>query len=173
MLPYLTTSCRVLIALMFLASILTKLRNETSRQNFLDSVRALTGSKANVSVALAAASIAAELGIVVFLTLPDTVELGFLASALLLAVYAAVLWRALKRGVRAPCQCIGSSIAPIHRWLIVRNLGLVAVSLIGAMGTSVGVQIEWSTGFATSVAIAVVGVLVVASFDDLLFLVED
>lgn len=148
MLPYLTMSCRLLLGLVFLVSAVTKLRTGATRREFVLSVRALLGYERALSVILATASVAAELVIVVLLTLPSTMAFGFVTAALLLVAYAVVLGRALKRGVRAPCQCIGSSTAPIRAWLIARNIGLVLVSLIGLAGIHSEPQIQVSTGLA-------------------------
>lgn len=170
MLPYLALASRSILAAIFVMSVATKLRTGATRREFVLSVRSLAGTNLRRSVVLAACSIVAELGIVALLAFPVSLSAGFVAAALLLAAYSAILVRALQRGVQASCHCIGSSTGPIHPWLVGRNIGLILVSVIGLAGIHSPLEATVTVGVVASLAAALAVLIVVSTFDDFVFL---
>jgi hypothetical protein len=171
LLLYVGVCCRVLVGGVFLLSALAKLRSRSAFHEFEMATQSLLRAAPRPAWALAAASIASELLIMVFLAIPQLVIVGFAASCALLVAYSVAIGRALRWGVRTPCRCIGASSDPLHESLLLRNGGLVAACLVGLWGAAAaGTNVEITAALGASVAIAAVVVAIVASFDDLVYL---
>ncbi len=171
MLEYVSVCCRLIIGGTFLLSGSTKLRSLSAFQDFWVATESLLGAGHRRAAGLAAAAIAMELLIVVALAFSQFVVIGFVASGALLAVYSVAIGLALGRGERTPCRCIGASSEPLHPSLMLRNVGLVAICGVGLWSTATaGTGVYVTTALAASVAAAFFGVVLIASFDDIVYL---
>jgi hypothetical protein len=56
---------------------------------------------------------------------------GFGLAAFLLLTFSVALISVLARKLSTPCNCFGASMKPVSRYDVLRNMGLVACSLIG------------------------------------------
>ncbi len=168
---YVVLCCRLLLGATFVASLATKLRSRATLHEFLAAAGALLRSDSPLVRLLAVTSIATELLIVITLLIPALVTAGFALTALLLLVYTLAIARALQHGVTTPCRCIGTSSDPLHSWLILRNAVLFTVSIVGIATSLAGSPaVGFTTALAVSVAIAIFGLALVMSFDDLVYL---
>jgi hypothetical protein len=162
--------CRCAIGLVFVASILGKVRG---REPYADFVRAagrlgsgwLT-SRIPVGV-LAGGVVAAEAAVVVLLVPPGSTWLGFVLAGLLAAAFAAAVVAALRRGDHAPCNCFGVSARPVSRVHLVRNAVLVAIAGLGLAADGVAVGPAEPAGVVAAVVAGVVVAAVVVKADDL------
>jgi hypothetical protein len=163
---YLALTCRCVIGGVFLFAVLSKVRQRSAREAFLVAVSAFAPKLPSAPVGVAVA--AAEFVIVLLVALPATAFAGLVFATGVLAVFSAVLWWALRRGVSATCQCFGVSEAPISRVQLVRNAALIGVALAGAVAqlAAPGVPLH-PGGVAVSLGIAVVLVILVILADDL------
>jgi hypothetical protein len=174
LLLYAGVCCRLLVGGVFLLSASEKLRSRSAFHEFVIATQSLLRAAPRPATALAVASIASELLIMVLLAIPQLVIVGFAASCALLMAYSVSIGRALRRGVRTPCRCIGASSDPLHASLLLRNAGLVAACLVGLWGASVaGTNVEITAALGASVAIAAFAIAIVASFDDIVYLARN
>ncbi|GAA2230076.1 hypothetical protein GCM10010232_15470 [Streptomyces amakusaensis] len=134
--PYLVIGARCLLGAVFLAAVLGKVAGRGSFGAFVASVRALRVLRPGLARPVALGVLSAECAVSVLLLAPlpaPAVTAGFLAAAGLLAVFAAGIVRALRRGTAAPCRCFGASAVPLGVRHLVRNAVLAAVAALGVL----------------------------------------
>lgn len=127
---------RTALTLIFLASLSSKIISPKAFAAFTKAVQVLGGRRMHVAPIWAAVVIGAEALCVVLLVLPGRRNLDPLAFALpasLLLVFTAALVTAMRRGVRQPCRCFGSSTRAPDGVTVARNLGLLVTCAIGAL----------------------------------------
>ncbi|MFG1779100.1 MauE/DoxX family redox-associated membrane protein [Micromonospora sp. NPDC049051] len=124
---------RILLALVFLAAVLGKLRTRAGFDEFVASVGQF-GVPARWVGPVARVAVATEAAVVVLLAVPATVPAGLLLAAGLLGVLTVAIAAALRRGVRPACRCFGAADAPIGPRHVARNLALAGVALLGLLG---------------------------------------
>lgn len=126
---YVVESARVFLGLVFLCSVVGKLRGATAFRDFRDAVGRMAPALGPWTSPLAVTVVAGEATVVVTLAVPDAVLVGFGLSAGLLVAFTGGLVGVLHRNVSASCHCFGgrhSRVAPRH---VVRNVILLAVCL--------------------------------------------
>jgi len=165
---YVAIACRCLLGFVFLWSLAVKARSGTAYEQFLTSVRELTGAAPGIARLLAAAAVAAELLIVVLLAMPALIRVGFTVALALLAGYSGTLALALRRGVRAPCRCLGSRADPIRPALLGRNAGLLLAAALGLIAATAHGRGSEPIAVAVSVVAAGVIAALVVFFEDLM-----
>jgi Methylamine utilisation protein MauE len=94
----------------------------------------------HVRPAAARAIGAGELALSFALLLDPRGTWSLAAAAVLLAVFTAVVARAVRAGEAFPCACFGHEQRPISTLTLVRNLGLVAVACAAAAGAAAGAR---------------------------------
>ncbi|WP_084959692.1 MauE/DoxX family redox-associated membrane protein [Thermoactinospora rubra] len=131
---FVVLACQGLLAVVFLASSVSKLRSGPALRAFSASLIAmrLAGRSRAGSVALAVA--VAEAAVPVLLMVPPARKAGFAAAAVLLVALTAAVAVVLARGTAQPCRCFGGSAAPLAGRHLVRNLVLLAGALAGLAG---------------------------------------
>lgn len=166
---YVLVGLRSLIGLVFLVSIVSKLR---SRRSYAEFVTA-TGRLSPRPVAgasrwwLATGVLAAECIVLALVLIPATVPVGFgMATGLLLAFTGAILL-ALRRGERAPCRCFGSTDQPLGYPHVARNIGLVAVCLLGIVVGQLPTATPHPAGTVLAVAAGAIAATMVVMIDDI------
>lgn len=168
---YAESAVRVLIATVFLAAALGKVRSRRSFAAFTASVGQLNVLPGAATRAAAVAVVAAEWLVCSLVLSPWTrlAGVGLALAAALLAVFAIAIARVVARGTRAVCRCFGGgSSDPLGVRHIVRNV-LLAGLAAGAAGLSLlrGTAPTEPWGLAVS---ALAGLLVggcVAAFDSI------
>jgi len=157
---YLRAACAALIAVVFAASSVSKLRDF---RGFARSVPVLVPMPARWVRPVSVAVVVAEASTAVLVVVPATAAAGFvLASGLLLAFTAAIA-ASLRRGQRAPCRCFGAADTPVGPRHLARNTVLVCFAVLGALAPE---HLPPVAGAAVAVAAgAVVAVLVIAMDD--------
>ncbi|MFC8195727.1 MauE/DoxX family redox-associated membrane protein [Streptomyces sp. NPDC057298] len=172
---YLFLGCRALLLVVFVVAVAGKIRNRGAFAGFSSSIVALRLLSRRRSVVAAAAVVGVELATTVMLAVTRTALVGLVVAISLLLAFVTGITVALRGGQAVPCRCLGASTAslgPIH---IVRNLALAA---IGGAGLAAGLTATraWPGhpgGTAVTLAMALVGALLVIRFDDLAFLFTD
>jgi cation transporter-like permease len=164
---YVAVACCCLLGFVFLWSLPGKARSEKVYKQFLASAQELAGTSPGVGRLLAAASAAGELLIIVLLAVPSLVTEGCAVAAALLMAYSATLARALRRGVRTPCRCLGSRAEPIRPALLGRNAGLLLAAGLGLIASTVHAPGIEPIPVTVSVLAALVGAVLVVFFEDL------
>ncbi|MDQ0983884.1 MauE/DoxX family redox-associated membrane protein [Streptomyces sp. V2I9] len=170
---YLVLFCRVLLAGVFLAAFVGKVRSAAAYREFAGSVVRLGLFPRRVSRVCAAVVVGVEFLVLVLLVPGRTVPAGFLAAVLLLGAFAAGIVLALRAGGSAPCRCFGASSAPLGRVHVVRNLILAVVGAGGLAAAVTGAGAAWpphAGGVAVAGVAAVLGVFLVVRLDDLMSL---
>jgi hypothetical protein len=165
---YVLVGCRSLIALVFVVSAVSKLRSRRAYAEFVSATGRLSPRPVAAATArrLAAATVVAELATVVLVLVPATVPAGFGAAAALLLAFTGTILLALRRGVRAPCRCFGSSEQPLGSAQVVRNAVLLAVAALGlAGGVSAAPSPELAGALVAVVAGGVAATMVVVADD--------
>ncbi|MEU1589964.1 MauE/DoxX family redox-associated membrane protein [Micromonospora sp. NPDC005710] len=163
-------TARLLLALVFLAAVIGKLRTRAGWAAFVASVGQFgvptrwTGPAARVAVA-------AEAAVVVLLAVSRTVPAGLVLAVGLLGVLTAAMVGALRRGARPACRCFGAADAPIGARHVGRNLALLTVALLGLLGwaTAAGPPPS-ASAVLVAVGVAVPLAAVVIRLDDLVAL---
>ena len=158
---YARAACAALIAVVFAASTVSKLRDF---RGFARSVPALAPVPRRLVVPVSAAVVIGEAVIVVLVLVPMSTRTGFVLASVLLLGFTAAIAAAMRRGQRAPCRCFGASDLPIGPVHLVRNavLGCVAV-----LGTATPDHLPPVAGSAVAIVAGVVGAVIVISADDI------
>ena len=165
---YIVVGCRSLVALVFLISAVSKLRDRRSYAGFVAATQRLGPRRvvARHGRPLAAAIVAAELAVPALLLLPATAPAGFGLAVVLLTGFTVAVLTALRRGERAPCHCFGATSEPVGRGQVVRNVLLGIVALLGmAVGPIAGAAPDLAGAMAAVVTGGVIAVLVAAAED--------
>jgi hypothetical protein len=145
--------------LVFVVSVVSKVRNRKAYAEFVASTRRLAPPLVSAARPLAAVVVGMELAAVLLVALPPTVLAGFGVAAALLVAFSGAILLALRRGERAPCRCFGTSEQPLGYTQVVRNVALIAVTVLGALG-----------GLATTAAPALPGVVIAVATGGILAL---
>jgi uncharacterized membrane protein len=157
---YLRTACAALIAVVFAASSVSKLRDF---RGFARSVPALVPMPARGVTPVAVAVVAAEASAAVLVVVPATAAAGFLLASGLLLAFTAAIAASLRRGQPAPCRCFGAAGTPAGPRHLARNTVLGCLAVLGALAPE---HLPPAAGAAVAVAAgAVVAVLVIAMDD--------
>lgn len=167
---YLLTTCRVLLAGVFVLALASKVRGRASFEAFAASIRALGLLSGAGSAVAAYALVGAEASVVLLLVFPPTVLPGLAAAGATLTVMTAGILAALRRGRRGPCRCFGASDAPLGPVHVVRNLLLIggaAAGLVAGLAPAGAGSPAHPAGLALAAVGAAVGVLIVVRLDDL------
>lgn len=166
---YVVLGCRCALGLVFVASVVAKLRGRKSYAGLVAATGRLAPGwlVARVPAGVVAGGvIATEAAVPVLLVLPGTARVGFVLADLLSLAFAAAVMAALRRGDRAPCHCFGVSARPVGGVHVARNVVLAAVAGIGlASGPVAAGPLEPAGVVAAVVAGAVVAAVTVAADD--------
>ncbi|MEH0828185.1 MULTISPECIES: MauE/DoxX family redox-associated membrane protein [unclassified Micromonospora] len=162
-------TARLLLALVFLAAVVGKLRTREGFGSFVGSVGRF-GVPARWTRPVARVAVTAEAAVVVLLAVPATAPAGLLLAAGLLGVLTLALVGALRRGERPACRCFGSGDGPIGARHVVRNLALLLVALLGLLGRAAGGAPPGAVDTLLAVGLAVPLAAVVVRLDDLVAL---
>ncbi|MFD3513131.1 MauE/DoxX family redox-associated membrane protein [Streptomyces sp. NPDC058657] len=122
--------CRIFLGLVFLCSVVGKLRSAAAFGAFRATVVRLAPALRGWSRAVAVLVVGAEAAVVGALAVPTTTVAGFALAAVLLAVFTGALTGALRGSAPVECHCFGGG-APIARRHVVRNAGLLGAALTG------------------------------------------
>lgn len=176
---YVVVGCQCLIGVVFLVSAVSKLRSRATLEGFgasLRQLRVLPGRAVGpvaMLVAAGEATVAALLVVPLALTAvggsaaPTTalVAVGFAGALGLLVAFSAVILAAMRRGIRAPCRCFGTSSSPLGGRHVLRNIVLEVAAAVGLAGVVAGTPATLQLGgVAVAGAVGVVlAVLVVVS----------
>ncbi|WP_028926300.1 MauE/DoxX family redox-associated membrane protein [Pseudonocardia acaciae] len=166
---YVVVSCRALLALVFLAAVVSKVRSRAAFAEFAEPLRRLRLVSGSWVRPVAVAVVVAEAAVPVVLAVPATVTAGFVLAGAVLVVFMAAITVSMRRGTAVPCPCFGSAAAtPLGARHVVRNALLLAVAVAGGAGSLTGdpgaVQ---PAGVLICLSAAAVLALMVVRFDDL------
>jgi uncharacterized membrane protein YphA (DoxX/SURF4 family) len=164
-LVYFAMGARCLIALVFLASVVGKVRSRASFGDFESSVRVLAAWPTGPVRLLAAVVVTVEVAVPILLAVPGAGTAALVVAAVALVVFTAVIMRALRRGTTATCNCFGPAATPLSRRHVVRNVLLLAVVATAALVPPASGPVH-PGGFAVAALVAVVVAALVVRFDD-------
>lgn len=172
-LSYLLLACRVMLAGVFVVSLVSKVRSRAAYADFGRSVVDWRVVPRRWSAPVVAGVVAGEAGVVLLLALPWTVLVGFVAGGLLLAAFTGAIAVTLRRGPSATCRCFGAGKTRLGTAHVVRNLLLVAVCVTGAVAATMTAGLPSNApGLGLTLTAAVVGVVFVVHFDEIAALRE-
>ncbi|MEV1329257.1 MauE/DoxX family redox-associated membrane protein [Micromonospora costi] len=167
---YVLEFSRCLLALVFLASAVGKLRGRPAVRAFVDSLRAMDLLPAGLVVPVAAVVVTAEAAVPLLLVpLPGAAltTAGFAVAVALLAAFTVAVAAVLRRGTPASCRCFGeAAAAPFGRRHLVRNIALTVLAGTGAYASLADPAATARTAV-LSVPLGVVAALVVVRLDDI------
>jgi hypothetical protein len=133
---YLALTCRCLLGVVFLAAVTTKVRGATVFGRFADSLVSFAAVRYRWRRPVAVGVVAAEAAVPALLAVPAWTLAGFGWAVLVLAAFTTAIVRSLRRGIRAPCHCFGSSARPLGPGHVTRNVALGLAGLVGAVATA-------------------------------------
>jgi Methylamine utilisation protein MauE len=162
---YLALGCRCLVGIVFAVSAFSKLRSGPAYRAFAAWLAGLPLSSARARQTAAPVIAVAEAAIVVLLALPWTVLGGFLTATVALAVFTGGTFLAVRRGAGEPCQCFGTSAAPLGFRHAIRNMLLCVAAVAGAATASGG--LAHPAGIALSLAAGAGAAVFVLFLDDI------
>jgi hypothetical protein len=162
---YVALACRFLVGLVFAASAFGKLRSAAAFRDFASWVSGLPVLPSRGRQAVAWAIVVAEVAVAALVAAPWTVSEGLVLGAVVLAGFAAGARGVIRADVRAPCQCFGTSAAPLGGRHVVRNLVLCVSAVVGAVFAGTGGARP--AGVALSLSGALAAAMVVVFLDDL------
>jgi len=168
---YLGIGARVLIGVVFAVAFVGKVRNRKAFDEFVRSTRAMGVLPSALVRPVSVVVVAAELLVVLALAVPtrEAGALGFGLAAALLAAFTVGIAVSLTRGKRASCRCFGGKGTPLRAHHVGRDLALVAVALVGLLGTLASAPVDPGVAVVTAAAGALLAGLVVM-LDDILAL---
>jgi hypothetical protein len=165
---YVLLACRVLLITIFVVALVGKVRGRAAYTEFRRSVIEWRVLPRRWSAVVAAAAVTGEAVVVLLLMLPASVQVGFVAGALLLAAFTTGVIRMLRLGRPARCRCFGASTVTLSGAHVVRNAMLIGLCVTGAVAaTGAGGSSLTVPGAVLALSAAAVGVLFVVRFDDL------
>lgn len=166
---YLGIGARVLIGVVFAVAFVGKVRGRKAFDEFVRSTRAMGVLPAALVRPVSFGVVAAELLIVLALAVPtrEAGALGFGLATALLAAFTVGIAVSLARGKRASCRCFGDKDTPLRAHHVGRDLALIAVALVGLLGTLATTPVDPGVALVTAVAGALLAGLVVM-LDDIL-----
>ncbi|TDC28312.1 methylamine utilization protein MauE, partial [Micromonospora sp. 15K316] len=162
-------AARLLLALVFLAAVVGKLRTRAGFAGFVGSVNQF-GVPKRWAYPVARLAVATEAAVVVLLAVRVTAPAGLLLAAGLLGVLTGAIVGALRRGARPACRCFGAADAPIGRRHVVRNLALTVAALLGLLGWATAGPVLPPSAALLAAGVAVPLAAVVVRLDDLVAL---
>jgi hypothetical protein len=166
---YVDIACRSLLAAVFACSAVAKLRSRARFRRFRSWLRALPLPVVRRHSGVVAAAMAGtEIAVVALTAVPGTGLAGFAVAAAALAVFVTGTVVAILRGSTAPCECFGSSGAPLAMRHVARDTALLAVAVAGTITS--GAHGARPGGTAVSIAAALVVAVLAVSADDVLSL---
>jgi uncharacterized membrane protein len=158
---YLRAACAALIALVFAASSVSKVRDF---RGFARSVPVLVPMPTRAVLPVSVAVVAAEAAAAVLVVVPATAAAGFVLASLLLLAFAAAIGTALRRGRPAPCRCFGAGDTPVGPRHLARNTVLLCFAVLGALAPG---HLPTVAGAAVAVAAGGVAAVLVIAMDDI------
>lgn len=171
---YVVMGCRALVAVVFVVSVVSKVRSRKAYAEFVAATRQLAPPPLVAAARpMAAAVVGMELAAVLLVAVPPTVLFGFGVAAVLLAAFSGAILLALRRGERAPCRCFGSSAQPLGYTQVVRNAALLAVSVLGAAGGLSTAGVTELPGVVLAVAAGGILAMLAIMADDIAALFRD
>lgn len=128
---YVLLGCVVCLGAVFAVSAISKLRSRASYAAFIASTRELLPRPWPPAAHVALTVLVAEVAIVPLLfSVPMA---GLTVAAVLLLAFSGAIMLAVRRGVRTPCRCFGSSTKPLARLHALRSGVLAALAVTGAV----------------------------------------
>jgi uncharacterized membrane protein YphA (DoxX/SURF4 family) len=164
---YVVITLRAALAVVFLTSVLSKVRDRGAARQFFGSIRDLGVVPASWVTPVAAGILVAEAAIIGLLLFAATSLLGFVLAASLMAVFTVGTVLVLRRGVSVPCRCFGASTTSIGRTHLIRDLVLLVAATLGAAGTVVSHSPRHPAGTAVALGAGVVIALLIRSLDEI------
>lgn len=163
---HVTEAGRVLLGLVFLCSLVGKVRGADAYREFRSAMVALVPATRPYARVCAPLVVSAEVSVILLLAVPGTVTAGFGLAVLLLGAFTATLVGVLRRRAVATCGCFGGAGAPVAPRHVVRNAALLAVALAGVViglggappvltGPSPGLLAAWGVGAVSSLPVVV------------------
>ncbi|MEV5988885.1 MauE/DoxX family redox-associated membrane protein [Streptomyces sp. NPDC052051] len=170
---YVLLAVRLLIGVVFAASVIGKVRGVAAFRRFEEAARAM-GVPTRLSRPVAVAVVAGECAAVLLLALGPGGAPGFALTLLLLTAFTVGIVRTLRSGTKASCACFGASTAPIGHRHVVRNSVLLALAAFGLVAALSGTAMpSEAAGIAVTAFGALTGALLVIFTDELGTLFED
>lgn len=156
---YLRAACAALIAVVFAASSVSKVRDF---RGFARSVPVLAPIPAKWVTPVSMAVVVAEAAAAVLALV--TAKAGFVLAGGLLLAFAAAIAASLRRGQPASCRCFGPADTPLGPRHLVRNAVLVCFAVLGALAPEHPPSVA---GAAVAVTAGVVVAVLVIAMDDI------
>ncbi|MFJ5726262.1 MauE/DoxX family redox-associated membrane protein [Streptomyces sp. NPDC093149] len=122
---------RIFLGLVFLCSVVGKIRSPAAFAGFRIAVARLVPSLRGRTRPVAVLVVGAETAVAGALAVPSTVTAGFALAALLLATFTAALVGALRRDEMVACHCFGDGGQPVAPRHVVRNVSLLCAASAG------------------------------------------
>ncbi|MFI9152413.1 MauE/DoxX family redox-associated membrane protein [Streptomyces sp. NPDC053367] len=123
---YAVLACRALVALVFLASAVGKLRGRAAFAAFVAETRQWRLVPKRALVPAAGTVVVAEAAVPVLVAVPSATRAGVLLAGALLALFTAAIVVTRARGTAARCACFGRIATPLGRRHVLRNALLLA-----------------------------------------------
>src|SRR5262245_60135190 len=168
---YLLLLCRAILAGVFIASLISKVRSGRAYAAFRRSIDAWQVVPRRWSAPIAPAVATGEAAVVLLLALLRTVPIGCVAAALLLSAFTVGISVVRRRRRAVTCRCFGASTTEVVAAHLVRNVLLLVLCVTGVV-TAVTVDGPQPTaaGAVLALLVAAVGVLIVVRLDDIVAL---
>ncbi|MBT2500067.1 hypothetical protein J7E25_13310 [Agromyces sp. ISL-38] len=160
-----------IIAGTFIASALSKLRSRSAWSGFVKSIDALelpVLRLASIATGVVASGVVGfELAIAVFVIIPRTSVYGLSLALILLTAFCAVILFAIRNKRTAECRCFGVTGQPLGPVHIARNLLIMSIAACGLFVSGLPIGQLTPMEITVVVLVSLVGVGVIASFDEL------
>ncbi|MEO3890715.1 MauE/DoxX family redox-associated membrane protein [Nonomuraea sp. B5E05] len=165
---YVEVASRLLLVTVFALALAGKVRGRRAWEGFVGSLREMAVVGWAVVPMAAVAVTVAETAVIVLVVAPPrwAGTAGFALAAVLLGCFTVAVGAVARRPAPVPCRCFGPSGTPVGVAHVVRNLILVAASLLGLVGSLANDPADLVISAAAGTLGAVAGLLL-ARWDDL------
>ncbi|MBL7260293.1 MauE/DoxX family redox-associated membrane protein [Paractinoplanes lichenicola] len=134
---YVEIAARALLAVVFAVAVAGKVSSRSNWVDFVASLHTMKIIRRSWIREAAVATVLAETAIVVLALVPVRAAgtSAFVVAAGLLAVLTLAVTVVVRRGTTVTCRCLGASDTPLGLRHVARNSALVAVALLGLVGS--------------------------------------
>ncbi|MEV0385475.1 MauE/DoxX family redox-associated membrane protein [Nonomuraea sp. NPDC050643] len=165
---YVDVAGRALLITVFVLALVSKVSSRGAWSAFVRSTRAMAVIPDKLAPPAAAATAAAEAGVIVLAAVPVrwTGSAAFVLATGLLGCLTVAVVLVVGRGAAVPCRCFGATETPMGAPHVIRNLILLATALLGLAGSLVSGSFDPAFTVVVGLFGAVLGLLM-ARWDDL------
>lgn len=154
----LLTFCRFVLLWVFVLALVGKMKD---LRQLTEAVKGFRLLPERLGKPVALSVVGAELLVIGLLLFSATTTAGLALAIALLGLFSLALASALKRDIVTSCYCFGTGEEPVSSWDVWRNLGLIAIAVVGLVLTTRLEATALQLGTAETIVVALCALVLV------------